>query len=296
MEIKKYATINYLLSEKGRKVHILKGGNGVRLQSLNVEVNETIINLAEVSEYGEIEINIGFEKNGNSNGKFKTIVTDYKTDYGFANISCTIEGVLSFIEFDIVMESQELIEFEVKRIEELKIKKEKVLIEVKEKQKLKEENIAETNRIRKEQERVQEEKYIKEKKEMEEEYNKIREEKEKKIIEWKTERDLWIKENGSNYLIDSIELGYNVDNSYITERKDKELPQFQIDFKEYLDYEEIEDPSEDAINTVKRYIEQGYDAEIVRIIRMTDGQRCNCEGIIIRRYLDRYFIAMSFED
>lgn len=287
MEIEKYATINYLLNEKGRKDHILKGGNGMRFQSLNVEVNDTIINLAEISEYGEIEVNIGFDKNKNRKGEFRTIRTDYEFTYGCDNIS----AVWSLIEFDTVMESQELIEFEAKRIKELKIKEEKMLIEVEEKKKLKEERKAEADRIRKEQERVQEKKYIEAQKEREEAYIKKRDEEEKQIREWEKERDLWIKENGSNYLKDAIDLGYKIDNIYIKERANKELAQFEVDFNDYLYYEKIEEPSETAIREVKRYIELGYEAQIVTIMCGIDGMECEEEGIVIPKYLNRYCLV-----
>lgn len=296
MEMKKYATIKYLLNEKGRKDRILKGGNGRKLQSLNVLINEQIIKLANVGEDGEVEVKIGFSKinYGRQKDEFEKTLVDYET-YQYYEKEKYIKEIQGIIEFDKVMNSEELIEFELKRIENLKCKKERVLMEIEEYNKSTEQERIE-NKRRKEEEydkcrREREEKLRKESEEREERARIAREKYEAEIQEWKKERDLWINENGSNYLKDAIELGYNMDNVYIKERVNKELPEFEIDFDDYLSYEEIEEPSEEAIQEVKEYIEAGYKAKIVNITCTTNNEYCEEEGIVICDYLGKHSIA-----
>lgn len=59
----KYATINYLLSEKGRKASVLTGGNGKQNQSYVVPVTPELLTIASVSPQGDITINVGCDLN-----------------------------------------------------------------------------------------------------------------------------------------------------------------------------------------------------------------------------------------
>lgn len=244
------AKVYYLLNEDGRKKSLLTGGDGKELQCFCTEVTKELLDLecTSVNEEGEVTTTIGFKFGINK--KPLSIVTDFKINTSFGNPS--IDKIDKIIRFEEPMELDDLIEFQKnkeyeinKSCEEVSEKYEEVLNNYRREQYIK--RIKEEN-----QQRVE-----KEQKEMLEKQRKERKEKEYK------EDIKWINENGSDYLKNMIVLNYKFKRAYVTERVEKELPDFEIDFEDNADWKERVSPSEEAINEILKLKEQGHDATIV---------------------------------
>ena len=290
MDEKKKVIIKYLLSEEGRKNSILLGGNGQGVQKIEVEISERILKLANVDKDGNVELNVGFRKS--SSGKsLEDILVDYeerKDEYGKYLIERTVKK-----HFDKVSELNELLDWEESRKEKLK----KLEVEYQMYRNERAKNIKETNIRREEKCRIQEQEQREYDKKRKLKEQKIKEEQEEKLIAYEAERSNWINEYGSQYLKNTIKLGYDVDSKYAIERAIKELPDFELDVDDNSVWAKRDDPSEKAVEEVIELIEKGYKAEIVWLKSPInpdgDDDFEECEAIGIREYLDKYYLVKS---
>lgn len=73
----------------------------------------------------------------------------------------------------------------------------------------------------------------------------------------------WIKNHGSDYLKDCLELGYDCQRAYVLARAEHELPDFIVDFNDTASWNSRSGPSHEALLEVKNLIEKGYKASVV---------------------------------
>lgn len=290
MDEKKKVIIKYLLSEEGRKNSILLGGNGQEVQEIEIEVSERILKLANVDTDGNVKLNVGFKKT--SYGKsLESIIVDYKEEndeYGKYLIQET-----SRKHFDKVQEINELLNWEENRREKLKKLEEKYKVYEEERAK----KIKETKIRREEECRIREEEQREYDKKRKLKEQKIKEEQEEKLIAYEAERSNWINEYGSQYLKNTIKLGYDVDSKYAIERAIKELPDFELDVDDNSVWGKRDNPSEKVVEEVLELIEKGFKAEIVWLkspVNPDDEDDFEeCEAIGITEYLGKYYLVKS---
>lgn len=269
----KMCKVVYLLNEEGRKESLLSGGDGKKIQILYAPITKELLDLASVDKNGEAIVKIGFKGNESDNhwNEIK-LSTKIRTTY-YSNIRVNkpeIIDVLDRIEFDTPQTVESLLEFEKNRVLEydksLELNKEKIkllLLEFEEKK-----DIYEKEELRKQ--------------ELQEKRKQELQEKEKlealKREESKKEDELWIKTNGSDYLRQCLNLGYNCKRKYMEERVEKEFPGFELDFDDEASWNERVSPSQDALDEVAKWIEKGFDAKIVWLTTSVYGSEYDYEN------------------
>jgi len=115
----------------------------------------------------------------------------------------------------------------------------------------------------------------------------------------KAEKQAWIAQHGSDRLRKAVELGYDCQRLYVTERVQSELPEFEIDFKDTADWCTRSCPSEEALNIVLECRNQGFDAKVVWLTdppssgHNDDGDDYfePCEAVVVEGYLDKYTLV-----
>lgn len=271
----KMARIHYLLSEKGRKAHILSGGDGKQFQTLEVEATPEIIDLAAVDESGNVELNVGFSHihKGWPEGRVNIDVKIYNDSWG-PKLSYDSE----IHRFDEPQTADQLIAWEKARREKISRKEAELQPEL---ERAKEEH---------EKERARREAAEKEREEADRKWRAAQEEQAQKREAEKAE---WIEKFGSDYLKDAHRLGYNCQRQYVKERADKEFPEFIVDFDDECLWKERTCPSPEALEEVKKLIQKGYEAKVVWLTNAPyddDGDDYfeSCEAVIIKNYLDKY--------
>lgn len=116
--MKKKATIEYLLSEEGRKQSLLNGGNGEMVQYLTVECTAEIISMTRKSlgwvfDTEEPILYIGFDRYGDF-GEEEDMIWGYD-GYDEENECCICSYNMQY--FDTPMLADQLIEWQKKRLE-----------------------------------------------------------------------------------------------------------------------------------------------------------------------------------
>lgn len=283
--------IIYFLNEEGRKESLLRGGNGKEIQYLYGEFTPTIKDIVTVSKNGDAYLPIGFNASVDNliKNKFNSyanefeIIQDIKCvrvsdigKFGERKYAAEYKYVKGVKKFDTIPTFDQLIGYELSRINYLKKRKEALEEEYK---KVSIEADIENDRVKKDKEERKEN----ERKRREEDENRIKENR-KRIKELELKRQIekdnikaWIKENGSEYLKDVLELEYEYKKIFILEYIDKELPNYEIDFDEEChDYKAS--PSKQAIDELKELLKKNYDASI----RWDSDKECE---VIIIKYL-----------
>lgn len=249
--------IKYLLNEEGRKDSLLKGGDGKVLQIIETEdVIEDLLKYSSVSESGEAEIHVGSMLCG---GACDILLGYTELEDGLRE---TLRSYKWKKYFGRCMSIEELVEWENQRhtfLEELENRYSEFIDKINKEQ---EEKIKELNRKH----NIEFEKFEK-------------------------ERDNWITVQGSQYLKDAFELGYNINEKYVVERAQKEFPDYDMDVCGDALYCMKDNPDEDSLNEVIRLIEQGFDAIVAELASYSDEDEEyseECEAIVIRDYLGVY--------
>jgi hypothetical protein len=108
-----------------------------------------------------------------------------------------------------------------------------------------------------------------------------------------TEKLAWITAHGSDYLKDAVNLGYNCQRKYVTERAALEFPDFRVDFDDNASWNDRACPSPEALAEVKALVAAGHDAQVVWLTYDGDDREDweefePCEVVVIRDYLGRY--------
>ena len=122
-----------------------------------------------------------------------------------------------------------------------------------------------------------------------EEYEKQKEEQEKqekeKKIKEEQERIAWIKEHGSDYLKKCLDNNIKAYPEYVTERSEKEFPEFKIDIKDEANWKELYSPSEKALNEFVEIKKEHPELKIELVYLERFDEECHpCEAIVIRDY------------
>jgi hypothetical protein len=267
--------IVYYLSEEGRKQSLLAGGDGKQNQEIWTESPDEsadALKIASVSEEGNAVID--FYKS--PLGYQSRIYSDEKT--GCVKIN---NHYHRSTYFDAPQPIEKL------------LAKAKAII-------------AEEETIRAEYEALWEkyapirQKYEEETEAANQKYQKEKEETEKRKQEAedakKQERLNWITQNGSEHLREAVELGYNCQRKYVTERAAKELPDFQVDFDENACWNHRACPSLESIKEIKNIMKFGFNAEVVWLTHPASNFKDEedeynfeqHEAIIITDYLEKY--------
>jgi hypothetical protein len=187
-------------------------------------------------------------------------------------ITIKIEECFMMDLFDIVLENGELVyNFNNEKAKQLwidsnysnQILEEETLIKLKEKE---------------EEEKKQKEEYKKQKEE------KAKQEEEKRIKE-EQERINWITEHGSDYLKKCLDNNIKAYPEYVTERAEKEFPDFEIDIDDVASWKELYSPSEQVLNKFILYKNQHPELKIELVYLERDKNECHPrEAVVIRNY------------
>jgi hypothetical protein len=263
--MEKKATIQYLLSQEGRKQSLLNAGNGEMVQCHTVECTEELIAMIEKSLWGSILIGIepilyigfdGYDDFGDPDYiKWRNVGYNEELDY--------LDYELKIYYFDKPMSATELIEWQKLRLEIL-ANEEKVIMD--------DFKIREGQRIEK----------------------------------FNNEREQWIKQYGTLELKSMDVNDKNINEIYLKERIEKELPSFQIISYDYLGelvetYHFGYGPSDIVIKELNLLKEKGFEAKcgIVNTNNwydesLFDKTKLN-EIIYIEHYLGKYLLEKKFK-
>lgn len=120
------------------------------------------------------------------------------------------------------------------------------------------------------------------------EAEKIKAEQEKETRE--REKADWIRQHGSDYLKDCLELGVKANKEYVIERAATEFPGYEVDYSDDAAWEEKFSPSSEALSELKKVRGLGAESEIVWLTRPIneDDEFEPCEAVAIRCFLGKY--------
>jgi len=123
--------------------------------------------------------------------------------------------------------------------------------------------------------------------EIEKAKEKEKQEKEKR----EQEKIAWIKEHGSQYLKDCLELGQYAHKEYLLERSEFEFPGFILDYDNGADWEKIYSPSQKALDELKKLRKTpNIDSDIVLLTEHPSNAEDfqSCEAVIVKYWLGKY--------
>ena len=292
----KLCKIMYLLSEEGRKASLLGGGDGKEIQCITTDINEDVLKLARVTTDGEAYITIGFKdysyddylkgKNLTSSNWIKNIDAIINTKVVYVNRENFYEPYIKKVSgvkrFDKPQTVEQLIEFQ-NNITEYVNKK--IVEELTPRFK-------ELFKKYEEEKRPYEEVEIRKRKEIEanQKEEEARKEERKRLKEESKKEDLdWIEKYGSDYLKSATKLGYNCQRKYMEERIEKEFPDFELDFDNIAYWKERVSPSQEALDEVTKWLDKGFNSQIVWLIESVNGSEYDhendfeeCEAVVIK--------------
>lgn len=100
----------------------------------------------------------------------------------------------------------------------------------------------------------------------------------------------WIRQHGSQYLKDCLELEVKANKEYVIERSALEFPGYEVDYSDDAAWEEKFSPSQEALSELKKVRGLGAESEIVWLTRPIneDYEFEPCEAVVIRNYLGKY--------
>lgn len=268
-------TINYKLSEEGRKASLLAGGDGKEEQTLTADVTE------ELLQYGSVF------PDGNAHWNVYDKTVRYKI-YGGGSEKPSIskESRLKPIYFDAPQTVESLLAYQRAAVAEAEA--EKVALEAELPDQI--DAWEKRNAARKKEEEERKAKEAAEKAAEKAERDKI--EAERAVRE--ADRAAWIAECGSDYLRRAAALGYNCQRQYAKERAALEFPNFELDFDGYARWCGRSCPSEDALGRVERLISAGYKAKVVWLDKPVAEEDKDedvfepREAVVVSEYLGKY--------
>jgi hypothetical protein len=263
--MEKKATIQYLLSEEGRKKSFLNGGNGEMVQYLTVECTDEIISMIEKSLWGSILINIepilyigfdGYDDFGNPD-YMKWKYVEYIEDLDYLDYELNIHY------FDKLMSAIELIEWQKERLEILASEEKVIMDDFK---------VRENRRIEK----------------------------------FNRQRNKWINQYGTPELKAMNDNDKNINQMYLKERINKELPGFEIKSYEYLNeavniYPYGYKPNNTVENEFNLLKEKGFEVysgvlDANNWYDQNDYDEAKIiEVLYIEHYLGKYFLEKKFK-
>lgn len=270
------ATVRYLLSEAGRKKSLLSGGDGCQLQVLQVEVAPELLELAVVSEDGEVSLDVGFT------GWREPVPVDLrvaKADRPW------LEEVLERKEFDAPQDLAALIEWEKSRRERLRLRREGLRPALLAAQEEYDRKAAETDSRR------------------EEEHRRAAAdqaarafEAERERVRWEEEKRRWADVYGSEYLKRALTLGYACNKRYVAERAALELPGFKV-VGGNASWEVCSCPEESFLEELSAVLDRGFHARVVVFFdpgvdnygRMVEP----FPAILVEEYLGKYTLVKA---
>lgn len=126
----------------------------------------------------------------------------------------------------------------------------------------------------------------------------IKRQEEENKIKRNQEKEDWIKNHGSQYLKDCLELGQFALKEYVTERAVFEFPDFELDFNDEMKWDDRYSPSQEALNELKK-IRMNYpelESDIVRLKEYEDDGWYYFEAVVIRKYLGKYDLVKKLDE
>jgi hypothetical protein len=272
--------ITYTLSEKGRKVLLLQGGDGKANQVVEADITPELLERATV------------RSDGSAHWRIEKAVTDakivgttisfssYRLDVGenfyedhrprietgyaysvFFDEPQTVESLLAYMESTEAKLAARMAELE-KQLPEKVAAWERAVAEHKEKARAvaERETAEKAERERREQERTE-----------------------------------WIAAHGSEYLRRATALKYDCQRRYVAERAALELSDYEVDFDNNASWKSRACPSEEALAEVEELIQQGYNVEVVWLTKPVQEPEYDyedsfeqCEAIAVHEYLGKY--------
>lgn len=278
------AKLFYLLSEKGRKDSIVKGGDGKVFQMVETDITPEILELATVTDYGQVFLAVGcrVDSKGNKSVSSYPIQGYEMTQYSVGD-EPRIKPINKEIYFDTVQTPEQLVAHEKERLSSVAKSKSEAEKAVQEAMPAYEALIEQRNQEK----ALQEKEYAE---------RKATREAEKAALE--EDRRNWVLAHGSQYLKDCLELGVKANLEYVVERAELEFPGYTVDYADNVRWEEKFSPSPEALSELKKLRGKDIDAEIVWLtspakVRTDDDGYYDegfetCEAIMIRNFLGRY--------
>jgi hypothetical protein len=117
----------------------------------------------------------------------------------------------------------------------------------------------------------------------------------------------WIKQYGSDYLKDCLEMDVKANLEYVVERAALEFPDYTVDYAETAKWDEKFSPSVEALSELKKIRRIGAETEIIWLTSPAQvreeseydeyGNRKEyepCEAVVIRNFLGRYDLVKTF--
>lgn len=267
MENKK-VRIKYLLSEKGRKASLLAGGDGKEKQTVYAPLTPELVELGTVHSDGSVVLQV-------PTGDIELRPTRHAPGWEWRYQRAAHH-------FDAPQTAESLIEWEKDRRARIEAAKADP------------ENLARIAEL--------EAKFIKA--EADKAAAKAASEAAKAERERREqEKADWIGEHGSDHLRRAYALGYDCQRKYVTERAEKEFPEFAVDFDDNAEWKSRACPSKDALDLVEKLIEQGHNAECVWLThpwyQLAAGDYYEepeefdpCEAVVVRQYLGKYTLVL----
>lgn len=299
------AKVIYLLSEAGKKNSLIKGGDGREKQVIEIEATPEIIELATVNEAGKMYLGIGcivnsigeiqrhygpLQRYKLNNWSFENPPQFYKWER-WTGIEPSIESVSNFVYFNTVQTVDELITHEKDRLEKIKITKAEAEAElIVAKEKYNEKKQAFETKLAESKAESEAEKKSKE--------EAIRDAEQKSAFEKAT----WIKQHGSQYLKDCLELNVDAEREYVLERAKMEHPEYEVDYYNNTTWNKMVSPSIEAVAELKRLRGIGVEAQIVWLTSPItkddeddyyDSDFEEQEAAVIRNYLGEYDLVRT---
>lgn len=289
----KMVKVNYQLSPEGQKKLLSMGGDGKREQSFETAATERLIKMADISADGKLTLDVRITR------PEYIIEITYPDTTGIREIdgNChkkVIEGIRfqNYHPHSDTFDEPQTIESILKAYDE----NEKLFEEMQ--KAIPEKNAEfEADYLK----RLQTVKAEYEKREAE----KVAREAEKAARE--KEKAEWIRQHGSDYLKDCLELGIKANLEYVVERAAIEFPGYTVDYANNAYWEEKFSPSQDALDELKRVRGLGANAEIVWLTRPAKVRNDDdefehedefepCEAVVIRNFLGKYDLVQRIGD
>jgi hypothetical protein len=284
--MEKMVKVNYKLSEKGQKKSILTGGDGKVDQSFETPVTEKLLDVTKVTTDGNIILDV------NIPSVRYMIKTIYPTTTGIRDIdgNC-FKGVIKSVEYVEYIKSYNSFD-EPQTIESILLAYNEVFekgneltknMDV-ENKKLEQEYFERLEKVKLEYE-------IKRKSDEREKIKQKTKEEERKLYE--SEKNNWIEQHGSQYLKDCLNLDIKANREYVIERASKEFPDYEVDYNDNADWNDILSPSESIVNELKILRKNGVDSFIIWLKKPIETNYYDYdyepkEAILIQNYLGKY--------
>lgn len=295
MTMTKMVKVIYWLSKEGQKKSLLMGGDGKHEQVFETPATERLIQLANVSREGELELEVKITK------PVYVYEKSFPESTGIEEIDkrCVLDTITGVRDpyyswtNEWYFDEPQTIESILKRYDE----HEKLLEEM--------ENAIPQENAKLKADYFKRLEEAKARYEEEEAKKKAREE-EKRARE--QEKADWIRKYGSQYLKDCLELGVKANLEYVVERAEHEFPGYTVDYADNAEWDEKFSPSQEALDELKLLREKGVESDIIwltspAIVRNEDNEEDECEyyyeeekyepreAVVIKNFLGMYTLV-----